>query len=877
MSIAELARRVWFFIRRDQVTADLQEEMRLHMELRAQREREAGFDESEAVLRASRQFGNRGRHVEESRDQWGMRWADELALDLRYAFRSLRRAPGIGAIVIITLSIGIGATTAMFGVMDAALFRPLPMKDADRLVVLSGLDVPYAELPSPIPQLDLVRLRREAHVYEALGAYAVGGLNLTGGGEPMRARVGLITPDALQLLGIQPQLGRLFTEDEERVDGPNVAILSHALWRRQFGADEAILRKTISLNDRTFEIVGVMPPRFAFPEGSELWIPMTVPMTAARAEIFRFIIETNGIGRLASGVTAERANAHLVTVMEEMGRRRRAGPPPEITRPMRRHFAGDADKRLWMVMGLAGLLLVAACANVCGLLLARWSARRREMAVRTAIGASRRRLLRQLVTESAVLALAGTLGGIALAWAGMRVFEALTPAELLALTPPRIDGRVLALALGLTVITAIGVGTLPAIMASRAYLSGAMKSSGTAAATRRGGRWLGGALVVVEVALAVVLLVGSGLLVKSLARLQSVDTGLRAEQVYTARIALSNTLYPNATARRQFHARVRDELARTPGLEHAAMVSTLPLSGEWNPQLYFSLPDRVKASEDEKDPSAEHMYATSGYFEALGIRLVAGRTFLPHDTAAVGGGAIISESLAKQYFPGTSAVGARMKLGRQERTIVGVVNDVRSTTLDGEQQDQLYLPFESSAPSQATLVARSSLPAPDAFARMRDAVQRVSPTQVVFDLKTMRDVTLSSTSEQRASGTLATTFALITLLLAAMGLYGLLAYGVVQRTTELGIRFALGAQRRNVVRSVVSDGLVLAALGALLGLAASYGATRLIRSQLYEVAPTDLTVFLAVPAVLIATALLAAAIPALRASRVDPIRALRAE
>lgn len=873
MSIAELARRLWFFLRRDRVTAELEEEMRLHMELRAERERAAGFDEQEAQRRAVRRFGNRGRHVEESRDQWGMRWADELSLDLRYALRSLRRAPALSAIVVLTLALGIGATTAIFSVMDAAIFRPLPMHEPERLVVMDNLDVPLEGLPRRRDAIDLPRLSEETAVFGALGAYAAGGLNLTGGRAPMRVQAGLITPGGLRLLGVDPVRGRLFTEDEGRVDGPDVAVISHALWRSQFGGAEDVVGQQLSLNDRPFEIVGVMPRRFAFPDGSDVWIPMTVPMSMARTEVFRMMILTKGIGRLAPGVDAARANAHFVSMLEERGYRPEPGePPPEIMVPLRRHFAGDGNARLWMVLGLAALLLAAACVNVCGLLLARWTARRRELAVRSAIGAGRGRLVRQLLTESAVLALTGMAAGLLVAHAGLPVVASLTPPELLALTPPRIDGRVLAIALAMSVATAIGIGVLPGLVMSGGDLAQSLRAAGTGA-TRRGGRRLGGGLVMIEVGLAVVLLVGSGLLVKSLVRLHDVETGVRPEQVVTGRVALSNALHPDHASRRTFFERVREELARTPGITTVGIVSELPMRGELNPRLMVDIEGRP---EIEKSPSAEHIIVSPEYFDALGIGIVAGRTFLSGDSLASRGEAIINRSLARRYWPEGNAIGARITQGRELR-IVGVVNDVRTTSLDGEQHDVLYLPFASGTPRQATFVVRGTLSTDAMIARMRDAVRRVDESQVVYDLKTMEQVVSESVAEQRASSALATAFAVVTFLLAAMGLYGLLAFTVVQRTRELGIRVALGARRGHVVWGVVEDGLRLAGAGILVGLVGAYGATRLLRAQLYEVAPTDPAVFLAAPVLLLLMALVAAAAPAIRASRVDPMRALRAE
>jgi predicted permease len=874
MPLAELARRIWFFLRRDRVSAELAEEMRLHQELRARREREAGVAATEATWRARRQFGNGARHVEESRDQWGMRWADELAVDLTYGLRALRRAPLPSAVVIATLAIGIGATLAMFTVMDAALFRPLPVREPERLVISPQRDVPIEGMRDRQTPFSLTALRERKDLFVDVGAFAAGGLNLTGGRDPMRVQAGLITPSALRLLGVAPVFGRLFTEEEGDPGGGDVVVISDRLWRAQFGADPAIVGRRLSLNDRSYEIVGVMPPRFAFPAGSHLWIPLTIPLTHERTQIFHFIINTTFVARLAPGMTRAQANADDLRQALARGWKPEPGVPLQDTYlPFRRFFLGDGEARLLMVMGLASLLLLAACANIGGLLLARWSSRRREIAVRAAIGASRGRLLRQLATESTVLAAAGAALGLGVAAAALRVFGALMPPELAALTPPRFDERALLATLGLAIVAAIAIGTLPALAASRGDLTRTLKSGGTLAVRRPSGWRLGSALVVVEVALAVLLLVGSGVLIESLARLHAVDTGLRAEHVVTARIALSNAKFSESADRERFRARLEQALRDDPGIEQAALVSTLPLRGDFHPAIALQLLDRPRLDEA---PSAELVYASPGYFATMGIQIVAGRGFVAADTLP-DGGAVISQSLARQWWPGGSPLGARITsgLGPGEHVIVGVVNDVHGTALDGEQEAQLYVPLTGL--HEATIVARSTLPAREALARIRAAVQRVDPTQVVYDELTMEQVADAAIAEQRATSTLATVFGAITLLLAALGLYGLLAFGVVQRRPELGIRFALGARRAHVVGGIVGDGVRLTVVGAAIGLAAAYALTRLLQSRLTDVEPASTVVYVAVPAILLATALAAVIVPAMRAARVDPIRVLRAE
>ena len=873
MSVAQLWRRLVFFVRRDRITAELEDEMRLHVALRAERRENAGEARPVAAAAAARGFGNAGRLVEQSRDEWGVRWADDLARDVRFGARALRRSPALTIIIVVTLGLGIGATTSMVSIVDASLVRPLPLAEPERLVILPRLEVPLQGVPSPRPGFDLPLVRRQSHVFQDVGAYGVGGLNLTGGDEPMRVHVGLVTPSALSMLGVSPEMGRLFTDDEGLVDGPDVTILSYDVWSRRFGADRTILGKNVGLNGRPYRVVGVMPRRFAFPEGSEVWIPMTVPMSMARTEIFAMFVMTSGIGRLRDGVSLGAANRQLIEAMKTTGWRSRAGePPPELVRPVRNHFAGDVRSRLWVVFGLASLVLVAACANACGLLLARSAARRRELALRTALGATRPRIVRQLGTESALLALGGALLGLGIAVWATKLFAALAPPALIALTPPSIDGRVLAATVLLSLGMTFAVGLLPALIGSRADLA-TMLNGGRAEGSRGGSRWLGGALVGVEVALAAVLLVGSGLMIKSLARLLAVETGVRSEGVVTARIALSNAQFPDRADRLRFHETVMRELERVPGVQNAAVVSALPLRGEWNPRLAFDIVGR----DLKRSPFAEHTLVSANYFASLGIALRAGRTFVASDTAQATAGAVINESLARAYWPGKSPLGERISMGDARYTIVGVVNDVRSTALDEKRYDQVYLPIGSATPAQATLVVRGTLSDDRLLAELRNAVSRVDRMQVIYDLKPMRRVALESVTEQRTAGRLITVFGGVTAFLAALGLYGLLAFAVERRVPEIGIRLAIGAQRSNIVRLIVGQGLAVAVVGTAAGLGLALAAARVMRSLLFEVSTTDAQIYLLVALLLVATAVLAAARPAIMAARVDPLRALRAE
>lgn len=797
-----------------------------------------------------------------------------LTLDVRFALRNLRRTPGLTAVIVATLALGIGATTAMFSVADAALFRPLPFRDADRLVVVPRLQARIAGLAGRRFSLDIISARAMTTAFESVGAYATGELDLTGGVEPARVRVGEVTPNVLSMLGVFPRMGRAFINEEEGPEAPNVAILSHGMWQRQFGSDNHIVGKRIQLNAREFEIIGVMPPRFEFPAASDLWIPYTVPLTQARTEIFRMLFETVGLAKLPPGITLAQADEQVRSVLTALGNRsnpRLQGPRRTYLRTLRDFYSGDVRSRITIVSGLVALVVLMACINVSGLLIARSVARRREMAIRKAIGASASRLVRQLLTESLLLALVGAVLGVGVAALAMRLFRTLAPPDLTALTPARLDTRVLIATLVIAVATALVFGVLPALVATRRSPAEALKSGGGAGVSQ-GTRRVSAMLVTAEVALAIVLLVGSGLMLRSLARLFAVDVGFRVDRVVTARVSLPPARYATKESKRQFFEAVSSALSRTPGIQAAGAVNFLPLGSTRTPEFQTD----ARSGDSTFAIDAENVWSSVQYFPALGIEVVAGRGFTSQDASSHV--AVINRSLAKRWPRGDAIGGSVETTGDTvPRTIVGIVNDITSTALDGRRNNQIYVPLEEQPYPQVTFVVRGSISANAMFARIQSVVHQIDPQQAVSNLQTMSQVASGSVAARLTSGQLAVAFGAFALALAGIGIFGLLAFTVSERMPELGIRVALGAQSNDVIRLVLGDALRVALIGAAIGSVAAFESARILRSLLFEVSPTDPLVFAAVPVVIVVVAVVAAFQPGRRALTADPLTTMRAE
>ncbi len=893
--IAELLRRARLLLMRDRATRELEEEMQLHRALRADAITKSGVAQHEAEHAASRRFGNRTRIAEESRDMWGFARIDRFTQDLRYAVRRVTTRPGFALSVVAVLALGIGATTAMFSAVDAAMLRPLPFARPSELVGLGGVQVPF----DPGPQarrfesshlIELPDVNGMRDLFTSAAAYAAGGLNLDDDNNPQRIKVGVVTVDFFRTLGVMPHLGRTFDAAEGVPNGPAVAILSWELWQGQYGARD-MLNHVIHLNGKPFTVVGVMPRRFSFPDQSQLWIPMSVPTTFATFESFRGFLPSRVVARLTPSVSVAAASQRMLARWEQKiaaadsaARRQYTlnGTVAELKQrgaavALQQELVGDRKRALTVLLGATGLLLLIACANATNLLLSQAASRRREIAVREVLGATRARIIRQLLTESVILALAGTTLGLLLAPLLLSVMRSLLPNALVGVAPATVNLRVLAFAACLALVTGIAFGLWPAFGTTRRAPGEVIKAGGGHGTTGTGGR-ARRVLVTVELALTVMLLVGAGLMLRSFAQIMGVDRGMRTDHVGTLEIA-----FPNGPNQQQPRiAKYHDLLARVsaiPGVESAGLVNDLPLGTGGGIAISVDVPGAPPPKNGEP-AFARYLIASGGYFRTMGIKLARGRTFTENDGNPGKPVAIISETMAKEFWPNQDPIGRTYKLNSSDTlpiTVVGVVADVRERSLDSDPYSQMYFPVEAHYPSNVALVARSTLPAPVLLRHLTEAMRAVDPRQAVFHVRMMDDVVGASVASRRTNTMLIALFALVATILAALGVYAVVAYGVAQRTREFGIRAALGATGRNLVVLVSRDMLWTSFAGIGAGLVGAWLLARVIASMLYGVEMHDIATFIAVPLLLFVPTALATLIPARRTLRVNPAEVIRSD
>jgi putative ABC transport system permease protein len=866
------------------VDADIDDELQYHLDMRVQFFLDQGYSPRDARRAALDTFGDLDAVTHELRkhDHRKLRKArradmlQDLASDLRFGIRQLRSTPRFTAAVVLVLALGIGANTAIFSAIDAAFFRPLPFPQPDRLVSVANVNLPF-EMSVGRPQSSamLADFRADSTVFAHVASYASGGLNLTGGAEPARVNITYVTDDFFATIGRVPSIGRQPSVEEFARNGPKVIVLSHGLWDRQFGGDRAVVGRTVALNGNPYTVVGIMPADFAFPAGAELWIPLALPHGFDIMAAFRNFLPARGIARLAPGVTPAQAAQHA----DALRRRFRKidandTPAAKLVEPLQTTLVGDRRTALLILAASAALLLLIACANVTNLLLARAATRQREIAVRVVLGATRLRIIRQLTVESAVLALAGAIAATVVARLGVRGLAAALPPSLAGVAPPSIDGRVLLFTLAVALTTSMLFGIWPAISASRSDLSEAMKSAGAGGGgTRRRSASARGLLVIAEVSLALMLLVGAGLMVESLRTLLRTDAGMHVEHVVTGRLVLPGSKFGSRDLEAAFIKSVVARLAAAPGVAAAAAVSALPMEGAGGISLRIAPAD---APEDEsRMASGAYLMATPGYFSVMGARLRGEDLPANNDTSRRV--AVINETMAKRLWPTGDALGKLLQIGPELRMVIGVVGDMRTRRLDTAATSQMYFPMSEQPQVYASIVARGPGDPSALLARLRDAVRAVDPTQPVYALQSMSDVVAATVAPRRTNTILLTVFGALAVLLAAVGVYAVLSYGVAQRTREIGVRVALGAQRGDVVGLIVREGAALSAVGILIGLAGALALSRFIGSILYQVSPHDVRVFLAAPVLLGVVAVAATLLPALRATRVDPLTALREE
>ena len=802
--------------------------------------------------------------------------------DLRQAARSLLQNPGFALTALTTLAVGIGANTAVFGLVNQLLLNPPGIAQPERVVAIRAAYDKLGMSSISISGPDFADVREKKDTFEAAAIVSGESLNYSAGGVTERLDGASVSQQWFDVFGARPSLGRVFTHEEDRENASPAVILADVTWRRLFGADPAVLGRTIELNKKPHRIVGVMPPAFRWPRGVEAWVPLQLPAAEFTPD-YRFNEHLQGFARTRPGVSAEAADAVVRVVADrvksgggELAAFARDSGWRMFAAPARTFIAGDTRTPLLVLLGAVGFVLLIACSNIAGLMLARNAARGRDIAIRAALGASRGQLLRRTLLESLILAAGGAIAGLGLADLGMRTLLALAPERAVIGLTARIDLQVLAFTAAATIVAALLFGLVPAWQAGRSAAFGALKTSGRAA-SGPGGQRLRSVLVAAETALAVVLLVGAGLFLRSLARLQQVDPGFDPRGVMTATTVLPDAVYADPVRRADFFSQVVENLAATPGVTAAGVGFPIPFS-DGNSSASFTIEGRAPGPGDP-GPHGDMRAVTPGYFAALDIRLVSGRLFGDQDRGA--GAVVIDENLARQYWPGENPIGKRVRGGGDKSPwwpIVGVVRHVKHSSLAADSTKGVcYLPFWLRPLPMGTIVARTSGDPALLAGPIREAVRRVDPAQPVGRLRSMDVLVASSLAASRFLTRIVSFFAAVALGLAALGLFGVISYTTARRTQEIGLRMALGAQAGSVRGMIVRQGLQLAGIGVGVGLVAAIVVGRLLASELYQAPALDVPTLAATVGILVAAALAASYLPARRASRIDPLVALREE
>lgn len=804
--------------------------------------------------------------------------------DIRYALRGLRKRPGFTAVALITLALGIGANAAIFSVVNAVLLKPLQFRDPERLVILWE-DVSFAGFPRNTPApANYIDWKNQTQSFEDVAASAESSFNLTGDGEPERVTTRRVTANFFSVLGVQPLIGRGFLPEEDRPQANKVVVLSYPLWQSRYGGDRNILNREILLNGEKHTVVGVMPAGLQWLETEErLWVPLALDAEEMQNRGGHYLVV---IARLKSGVTVVQAQTEMNALMARLAKDYPAemaeGRIGGIVMPLHEQLAGDARRPLMVLLVAVAFVLLIACANIASLLLARAAGRRREIAVRTALGASRQSIVRQLLTESLLLSIFGGICGLLLAIWSFSFFEKLIPDGMKQSTNLKLDASILFFSLAASVVTGIVFGLIPALQSARVDLNESLKQSGGRSGAGSGMKLRSG-MIVFEVSLSLVLLVGAVLLIQTLFQLFNQYSVLAPDKVMTMRTALPLTKYDEPGKRTAFYQGVLQRVESIPGVVSAGYATSVPL--EWKGGTSGFFPEGTKDPTPGMSYDANHRQVSESYLQTMSIPLRRGRYFSAQDNERSLPVAIVNETMAREYWPNEDAVGHRFKLGGPEDdtpwlTIVGVVSDVRQMGIDEPVKAEMYFPYRQAdfrfyVPRD--LVFRTNGDPASLVGAVRQAIRAVDPDQPISNVATMEEVLGRETSQRRLGMILLTAFAVLALLLASLGIYGVLAYFVAQHRNEIGVRLALGATPARILLLVLQKGMKLTLLGVAIGLAASFALTRLMTSLLFGVKAVDPLTFAAVPLLLAVVALLACWIPARRAAKVDPMVALRYE
>ena len=872
--------------RREAVLHDMNEEMRFHLDMETEANVEKGMTPAEARRAALRSFGNFDSIRERAWEVRGGGMIEMLLQDVRYGARVLARHKAFAAVAVLTLALGIGANTAIFSVVNELLLRPLPYADAERIVMVWEV-TPDGTHQNSTSRANFRSWREQSTSFTAMSAFSDQRLALSGGGEPEEVTIQFATPELFSILGVKPILGRGITPEDDGPDRPDVVVLSHGFWRRRFGGDPGIVGKPITLGGNPFLVVGVLPPGFqwhlktksASVRPAELWTVLSMPTTGAPSR-GRFL---SVVARLKPGVSLEQAGAEMKTIaarLEQESPDFNKGFTSEVI-PLREQFVGKVRPALLILLGAVGFVLLIACVNVANLLLSRAAAREKEIGLRTALGASRARIVRQLLTESMLLAILGGLLGLGIAWLGLRALVAISPRDLVDLQGVGLNFPVLALMMAVSLLTGVLFGLVPALEATRLNLNDTLKEGGKGSGgqSTRSGR-LRNALVIAEVALALVLLASAGLLVKSFVRLQQIDTGFKTDNVLTMVVSLPFAKYDEDRKMVDFFRQAKERMRALPGVRSVGMVNYLPLYGGLGSATGFTIEGRPAPPPGE-EPATNVRVADAGYFEAMGIPILRGRNLTDVENREARKVVLISESLARQHFPGENPIGKRISVEMFEEPrmteIVGVVGDVRYDNLMDEAEPTVYLPHPELTYPFMTLVLRTEGEPVEIVPAARGVVREIDKDQPVSDVRTMDQVMADTVGRARFNTLLLGIFAGLATVLAAIGIFGVMNYSVTLRIREIGLRMALGAQRAEVLLLVLKQGLVLTLIGVAVGLAGALALTQILSGLLFGVGSTDPATFATIALFFAIVALIACYLPARRATRVDPLIAIRHE
>ncbi len=864
-------KKVGGMVKRESAERELDDELRFHFDACVEKHVRAGRSREEALRSARLEFGAADAVKEECRDARGTAWLESLGQDMRYALRVLRKSPGFSIVAILTLALGIGANTAIFSVVNSILLRPLPYPDAARLMTTDSNE----SLP------DLEDIRDQSRSYEVIGGGSLQQMDYTGGTEPMDLFAMAGDAEMFQALGARAEIGRLIEAGDDQYGAQPAAVLSHAFWMSQFGGSTGVLGKQITLSGTSYTVVGVMTQDFWMPHHpADAFVSLRVEYPAAAKARGAHLV--TAYMRLKPEVSVAQAQSEMDQIDAALAKAHpdHDGGVHRRVEPLIEKVVGDSRAPLLIFLGAVGLVLLIACVNFANLLLARAAARQREMGIRSALGAGSGRLVSQMLTESVLLSLAGGAAGILLARVGLQALLALAPKDLPRLATISIDGRVLAFTLALSLLTGILFGLLPAWSATRASVGDGLKDSGRTMSGSRASLRLRRMLVISETALALVLLVGAGLLIRSFWQMESVSPGFRTENVVTVRVALPQARYKDIPAQNRFRTQLLDSLNAMPGVQ-AAMISELPMGGD---SIDHDLAFEGQAATGGKPEEAQTRTVLGNYFSIMGIPLERGRDFSSEDRADSPEVVVVNEEFARKFFAGKDPLGARigwaLDTPKKWKTIVGVVGDVKHFGLDQPERPAVYGLYTQTDEDWKRWMCLTVRGAQDPAALTREVEKKIWAIDSLLpptDVSSMQAVVQASVSPQRFNLVLLTIFAAVALVLAAIGIYGIVAYSVTQRTHEIGVRVAIGAQRGDILRMVLGEGGRLVAIGTAAGLIGAAMLAKLIESLLFGVDARDPATFAAVAVLLACVAVAASYVPARRAMRVDPMVALRHE